>query len=575
MNKITFYSSVLYQWSFTKAQIKRWIIHVTHKEGFTVGQIIFNIISDGELLSINQKFLNHNYYTDIITFDYSKNKTIEAEIFISKDRIVENALKNKVSVEEEFLRVIIHGILHLCNYQDKTSQQKKIMRKKENQYIQLFQSTFRKSKNMKSKNKNNKNGMSQMKNYSPESLMMSYGYKPELSVGAIKCPIYQTSTFVFQTAEEGKAFFELAYGQREKRPNEELGLIYSRLNNPDVEILEDRLTLWDRTEAAAVFESGMAAISTVFFEFLHPNDVFLYSAPLYGGTEHFINHVLDKFNIRGIQFNHFHSKKDIIQMIKTANLQNKLKLIYIETPSNPMNTLIDIEMCREIADYFSTKNNKIIVAVDNTYLGPLWQHPIKHGADLVLYSATKYIGGHSDLIAGACVGSKELIQRIKTLRSFLGNMAGPWTGWLLLRSLETLKVRMQQQAENAIKIANYLNKHPKIEKVLYPGLIDKKDPQYKIFKKQCISPGAMLSFYVKGNEKHAFKFLNNLRLISLAVSLGSTESLAEHPATMTHASVPAKEKDKYGITSNMIRLSVGIENADDLITDIEQALNKV
>ncbi|MCX7728023.1 MAG: cystathionine gamma-synthase family protein [Bacteroidia bacterium] len=411
--------------------------------------------------------------------------------------------------------------------------------------------------------------------YRPESLMMSYGYQPELSVGAIKCPIYQTSTFVFQTAEEGKAFFELAYGQREKKPKEEVGLIYSRLNNPDIEILEDRLTLWDEAEAAAVFESGMAAISTVFFELLQPGDVFLYSAPLYGGTEHFINHVLNKFNIRGFQFNHHHKEKDIIQIIQQQNLKDKLKLIYIETPSNPSNTLIDIEMCRKIADYFSTKNNKIVVAVDNTYLGPLWQHPVKHGADLVVYSATKYIGGHSDLIAGACVGRSDLIKRIKTLRSFLGNMAGPWTGWLLLRSLETLKVRMEQQAQNAIKIAQYLNTHPKIEKVLYLGLLDKKDPQYKIYKKQSHSPGAMLSFYIKGNEKAAFKFLNNLKLIHLAVSLGSTESLAEHPATMTHASVPYEEKILYGITDNMIRLSVGIENVDDLIEDIKEALEKI
>lgn len=425
------------------------------------------------------------------------------------------------------------------------------------------------------KKKKNTSGTQKKQNYNPESLMMSYGYQPELSVGAIKCPIYQTSTFVFKTAEEGKAFFELAYGQRDKKPKEEIGLIYSRLNNPDIEILEDRLTLWDGGEGAAVFESGMAAISTVFFEFLHPGDVFLYSAPLYGGTEHFITHVLNKFNIQGIQFNHYHSKKEIIQLIEKSGMKDKLKMIYIETPSNPTNTLIDIQMCREIADYFSTKNNKIVVAVDNTYLGPLWQHPLKHGADLVLYSATKYIGGHSDLIAGACIGSKDLIQRIKTIRSFLGNMAGPWTGWLLLRSLETLKVRMEQQAQNAIKISQYLNQHPKIEKVLYLGLLDKKDPQYKIFKKQCLSPGAMLSFYIKGNQKQAFKFLNNLQLINLAVSLGSTESLAEHPAAMTHISVPEEEKIKYGITENMIRLSVGIENANDLIADIEQALSKI
>ncbi len=551
-------------------QIKLWLQNVIISENFDSLYTMFHFVSDEDLLKINQQFLNHDYYTDIITFDYSENKNLSGEIFISIDRVKENANIHKVSVQEEFLRVMVHGILHLCGYKDKSAIQKKVMREKENHYIQLFNSNL-KTTIMKKSKKSSKTTHS----FKPESLMMSYGYKPELSVGAIKCPIYQTSTFVFSSAEEGKAFFELAYGQREKKPKEEIGLIYSRLNNPDIEILEDRLTLWDEAEAAAVFESGMAAISTLFLEFLQPEDVFLYSAPLYGGTEHFINHVLPKFNIKGIQFNHLHSKKDIIELVKKNNLSEKLKLIYIETPSNPVNTLIDIEMCREIADYFSTKNNKIIVAVDNTYLGPLWQHPVKHGADVVVYSATKYIGGHSDLIAGACVGSKEVIQRIKTLRSFLGNMAGPWTGWLLLRSLETLKVRMQQQAENAQKIAQYLHKHPKVEKVLYLGLLDKKDPQYKIFKKQSESAGAMISFYIKGGEKQAFKFLNNLKLIHLAVSLGSTESLAEHPATMTHASVPAEEKKFYGIKDNMIRLSVGVENADDLIADLEHAFSKV
>ncbi len=571
MNTITFHNYPKNLLIIHPDRIKQWIIDTIISEKCILSNVIFNFVTDDELLKINQQFLKHDYYTDIITFDYSENKNIQGEIFISTDRVIDNARLQNVSLEEEFLRVMIHGILHLCGYKDKTKQQQTIIRQKENHYIHIFYQEHFNHSTMKKQKNNSKKHLE----FQPESLMMSYGYKPELSVGAIKCPIYQTSTFVFKTAEEGKAFFELAYGQRKQKPKEEIGLIYSRLNNPDIEILEDRLTLWDGAEAAAVFESGMAAISTVFFEFLQPGDTFLYSAPLYGGTEHFINHVLNKYNIQGIQFNHHHTEKDIIQLIEKQIDKTKLKLIYIETPSNPTNTLIDIAMCRKIADYFSTKNNKIILVVDNTYLGPLWQHPIQHGADLVVYSATKYIGGHSDLIAGACVGHKHLISRIKTLRSFLGNMAGPWTGWLLLRSLETLKVRMQQQEQNAKIIAQYLQKHPKIEKVLYLGLLNKKDPQYKIFKKQCLSAGAMLSFYIKGDEKKAFKFLNNLKLIHLAVSLGSTESLAEHPKTMTHASVPPEEKEKYGITDNMIRLSVGIENVNDLIADIQQALEKI
>ena len=299
---------------------------------------------------------------------------------------------------------------------------------------------------------------SMSKKQKPESLMMSYGYKPDLSEGAIKPPIFQTSTFTFKTAEEGKAFFEVAYGLREQSEGEEQGLIYSRINNRDLEILEKRPYL----------------------------------------------------------------------------------------------------------------------AVDNTYLGPIWQHPLKHGADLVIYSATKYIGGHSDVIAGACLGSKELIKRVKGLRTFLGNMAGPWTGWLLMRGLETLKARMDLQAINAERVAEMLNNHAKVGYVYYLGNItEQKDPdQYRIREEQCLSNGAMLAFDIEGGEPAAFRFLNALRLIKLAVSLGSTESLAEHPATMTHADVDESVKANLNITASMLRISVGVENWQDLCDDIEQALAK-
>jgi methionine-gamma-lyase len=409
----------------------------------------------------------------------------------------------------------------------------------------------------------------------PESLMMSYGYKPELSEGAIKSPIFQTSTFVFKTAEAGKAFFEVAYGLREKGSTEELGLIYSRINNPDLEILENRLTLWDNAEDCAVFESGMAAITTALLEFLKPGDLLLYSSPLYGGTIHFIEKVLSSFGIHSIGFLATHSKEEILQKVKESGLSTKLAMVFIETPANPTNALIDIEMCRNIADEFSGKEKRIVVAVDNTYMGPLWQHPLQLGADLVLYSATKYIGGHSDVIAGACLGSKQLIKRIKTLRTFLGNMAGPWTGWLLLRSLETLKVRMECEASNAVKVAQYLCSHPKVEKVYYLGLISQRDSQYTIYQKQCSSPGAMVSFDIKGGEKEAFAFLNNLKLIKLAVSLGGTESLAEHPATMTHIDLSQEEKNAMSISEKLIRLSIGVEHSEDLLEDIGQALCKV
>jgi len=410
----------------------------------------------------------------------------------------------------------------------------------------------------------------------PESLMMSYGYKPELSEGAIKCPIFQTSTFVFKSAEEGKAFFEVAYGHREKNEGEELGLIYSRINNPDLEILENRLTLWDEAEECAVFESGMAAITTVLLEFLKPGDLLLISNPVYGGSDHFIKKILPKFGISVAEFSVGQTKEDIIQLVENTGIANKLAMVYIETPANPTNDLIDIEESKEIAKYFSSSEKEIYLAVDNTYMGPIWQHPLKHGADLVLYSATKYIGGHSDVIAGACLGSKELMQRVKGLRTFLGNMASPNSGWLLLRSLETLKVRMDTQAINAEKVAAFLNTHPLVEKVYYIGNLSEKDgAQFNIKNKQCLSNGGMISFDVKGAEKDAFRFLNSLKLIKLAVSLGGTESLAEHPATMTHVDLDPALKNKLSITEKMVRLSIGVEFYEDIIYDIEQALTKI
>ena len=410
----------------------------------------------------------------------------------------------------------------------------------------------------------------------PESLMMSYGYKPELSEGAIKCPIFQTSTFVFKSAEEGKAFFEVAYGHREKKEGEELGLIYSRINNPDLEILENRLTLWDEAEECAVFESGMAAITTVLLEFLKPGDLLLISNPVYGGSDHFIKKILPKFGISVAEFSVGQTKEEIIQLVQNTGIADKLAMVYIETPANPTNDLIDIEESKEIAKYFSSSEKEIYLAVDNTYMGPIWQHPLKHGADLVIYSATKYIGGHSDVIAGACLGSKELMKRVKGLRTFLGNMASPNSGWLLLRSLETLKVRMDTQAINAEKVAAFLNTHPLVEKVYYIGNLSEKDgAQFNIKNKQCLSNGGMISFDVKGAEKDAFRFLNSLKLIKLAVSLGGTESLAEHPATMTHVDLDPRLKNKLSITEKMVRLSIGVEFYEDIIYDIEQALTKI
>lgn len=420
---------------------------------------------------------------------------------------------------------------------------------------------------MKKKNKDHR--------FKPESLMMSHGYRPEWSEGAIKCPIFQTSTFVFKTAEEGKAFFELAYGKREKLPNEELGMIYSRINNPDLEILENRLCLWDEADDCAVFESGMSAITTVLLEFLSPGDIVAYSTPVYGGTDHFLNHFLPKYGIEPLPFRPGEEKEALQKKLSSGELGKRLKMIFLETPANPTNTIIDIAACKRLADIFSDEDKQILLTVDNTYLGPLWSHPLKHGADLVVYSATKYIGGHSDIIAGAVLGRQELMTKVKTLRTFLGNMAGPYTGWLLMRSLETLKIRMEQQQANAVKVANFLADHPMVKKVRYPGLIKEGTETHEVFKKQYSGTGAMVSFEIHGGEQQAFEFLNNLSLIQLAVSLGGTESLAQHPKTMTHAGLDPNHQDEFGITDSLIRLSIGVENYDDLIWDVNQAFKSV
>ena len=251
-----------------------------------------------------------------------------------------------------------------------------------------------------------------------------------------------------------------------------------------------------------------------------------------------------------------------------------VNIIYIESPANPTNKLIDIKKCSDLAKSLSTKSNKVLLLIDNTFMGPIWSNPIELGADIILYSVTKYIGGHSDIVAGAALGKKEYINRIKSSRVFLGNMASPFTSWLLLRSMETLKIRMEKEAENALKVANYLNTHDKIEKVNYLGLLNSSNKEYKLFKKQYRSGGAMITIYIKGGLNTAYKFLDNLKLIKLAVSLGGTESLACHPGTMTHVDVNKETKNRIGITESLIRLSIGLEDPNALITDIKNSLNE-
>jgi methionine-gamma-lyase len=409
----------------------------------------------------------------------------------------------------------------------------------------------------------------------PESLMMGYAYKPEWSEGSMKSPVFQTSTFAFPSAEAGKHFFALAYGLEELEEGEEPGLVYSRLNNPDLEILEDRLTLWDDAEAALVFNSGMAAITNAFLSHVRPGEVILHSGPLYGGTDHLVQHTLPELGIITVEFGPGEKRAVIEERLAAQAPGAPLRMVYLETPANPTNDLIDIEMCVEIARAHATGERDPIVAVDNTFLGPVWQSPLNLGVDLVLYSLTKFVGGHSDLIAGAAVGSKAVIDPMLATRTFTGSQASPWTGWLLMRSLETLKLRMQRQRETAEKIANYLAQHPKVRSVRYLGLLSPDDPQHEVYERQCLGPGSMISFEVDGGEAEAFRFLNALRLVHLAVSLGGTESLAEHPATTTHAGVGEEHRRQLGITAGLVRMSVGVEHPDDLLYDLEQALKAV
>jgi methionine-gamma-lyase len=406
----------------------------------------------------------------------------------------------------------------------------------------------------------------------PETLMMGYGYDPHLSEGAVKIPVFQTSTFVFRTAEEGKAFFELAYGIREREPLEVPGLIYSRINNPDLEVLEDRLAIWDGAEAALVFSSGMAAISTTLLTFLRPGDAIVHSEPVYGGTEYLLLNILPQFGIRRFGFT-AGVEGAMGNAMADARAAGRVGMVLIETPANPTNALVDIRACADLAAKTPNEDgSRPVVAVDNTFLGPLWQRPLEHGADLVLYSLTKYVGGHSDLIAGGVLGDRERIKLVTGMRTILGTMADPWTGWLLMRSLETLKLRMTSQMKNARYIAEFLHDHPKVRKVHYLGFLDDNDPQREICQRQCLSPGSTFSFEVDGGEAEAFRVLNGLTLAKLAVSLGGTETLMQHPGTMTHADVKPEHQMEIGITPGMIRISVGVEHPEDIIADLTQAL---
>jgi methionine-gamma-lyase len=422
----------------------------------------------------------------------------------------------------------------------------------------------------------------------PETLMMGYGYAPGLSEGALKPPIFLTSTFVFESAQQGKDFFDLTSGRRQPRPGEKTGLVYSRFNNPNLEILEDRLAIWDRAEKSAVFASGMAAIATTLFALVRPGDTILHSRPLYGGTETLLTNQMAAFDVSVVSFTDgtdaaaMHRAAEVAKhqaaeaaRHKPAGTKGRVAMIIVETPANPTNGLVDLAVCAAIADDLAqTQGHRPPVLVDNTMLGPIFQRPLEHGADLTLCSLTKYVGGHSDLVGGSISGATALVTQIMRWRSAIGTQLDPNSCWMLMRSLETLDIRMSRANENAKIVAEYLANHPKIAKVHYLGFLQD-ERQRAVFQRQCTAPGSTFAFDVKGSEPEAFALLDHLQIMKLAVSLGGTETLISHPASMTHSGVSRALREEIGLTDALIRISVGIENVEDLISDLAQALDQI
>ncbi|CAN5876628.1 cystathionine gamma-synthase family protein [soil metagenome] len=410
---------------------------------------------------------------------------------------------------------------------------------------------------------------------SPATMMMGHGYDPMLSEGALKPPIFLTSTFVFPNAAAGKRHFEGVTG---KRPGGAEGLVYSRFNGPNQEILEDRLGIWEEAEDALAFSSGMSAIATLFLAMVRPGDTIVHSGPLYAATETLIARVLGRFGVHWLDFPAGATREEIDAVMAKA-ATGRVALIYLESPANPTNALVDIQAVAASRDaIFANAAEKPPIAIDNTFLGPLWLQPLKHGADIVVYSLTKYAGGHSDLVAGGVLGNKEQINVIRSMRNTIGTICDPNTAWMLLRSLETLELRMSRAGENAVKVCKYLRGHPKVERVGYLGFLEDTpgmERQADIYRRHCTGAGSTFSLIIKGGEAEAFAFLDALKIAKLAVSLGGTETLASHPAAMTHLSVPDARKQALGITDNLVRISIGVEDADDLIADFEQALDAI
>jgi methionine-gamma-lyase len=391
------------------------------------------------------------------------------------------------------------------------------------------------------------------KNQKMETTIIHGGYDSKEYLGSLSTPIFQTSTFTFDSAEQGERRFA----------GEEEGYIYSRLGNPTVRTLEEKIAALERGEAGLAFGSGMAAVSAVLLALTKANDHIICSQGIYGCTFGLLRLMNEKYHISH-DFCPMETEEQIKKLIRPETV-----CIYVETPVNPTMRMIDLQLVAKVA-----KEYDITVVVDNTFASPYLQQPLRLGCDIVLHSATKYIGGHGDVVAGLVVGKRDFIKSVSmTTQKDIGGIISPFDAWLLLRGIKTLPVRMDRHSFNAMKIYELLKEHPMVQSVYYPG--DPGHPDYSIAKKQMKQGGGLLSFEIKGNKRDAQTLLNELKLIKIAVSLGDTETLIQHPATMTHSVVPEKVRAKMGITDQLIRLSAGLEAWEDIWADLQQAINKL
>ena len=414
-----------------------------------------------------------------------------------------------------------------------------------------------------------------IKGLRPETLAVAFGYDPEMGMGSVKPPIFMTSTFVYPSAQHAKNVHE-AYFDGSGPLVGETNHIYSRLGHPGLDFLEKRLAAIDGAEEAVAYSSGMAAHSSIALAYVRPGDSVLHGRPIYGGVDMLYNSIMPQFGSHVAAYTDGTDENDVRKAADEAMAKGPLKLIIAETPANPTAAVVDLDLMVRIADEVGAKQgHRPLVVVDNTLLGPFAQRPIEHGVDLCMTSLTKYCGGHSDLLAGGISGRKELIDYLRMQRTTWGNHLDPYTSWLVLRSLESVAVRTERAMQNARGVAEFLRDHPKVAGVTYLGFLEPGTRRRAVYDRQCKAAGSTFSFHLHGGEAEAFRMLDQLKLLKLAVSLGGSETLICHSASTTHYAVPPAQRLAGGITDGTIRLSVGLEHVDDLIGDLRQALEAV